>query len=105
MGLGELTFETVKPLAGTTFEVALPDGRTTTLRLEDALAHPPAGRTPRGIRPATRVPFSMYFLGPPSEILPQGAYTMRSEHVTFGGLFIVPIGRDDEATEYQAVFT
>jgi hypothetical protein len=105
MELGELTIETAKPLAGTTFEVTLPDGRTTTLKLDDALAYEQRGRPARSGPAKRRVPFSMYFLGPPSEILPQGSYTLRSERVTWNAVFIVPIGRDEEATEYEAVFT
>jgi len=106
MDLDELTLETAKPLAGTVFEVALPDGGTTTLKLDETLAFEPGGRMPRGMRThAGRTPFSLYFVGPPSVVLPQGTYTLRSERVTWDRLFIVPIGRDDEATEYEAVFT
>ena len=42
---------------------------------------------------------------PASPILPQAMYTFRGETQTFERLFIVPIGQDDEATEYEAVFT
>jgi hypothetical protein len=105
MELGELTFEIAKPLAGTTFDVTLPDGRATTLKLDDALLYEVKGRPRRGGQPNRRAPFSMYFLGPPSEILPQGCYVLRSERATWNGIFLVPIGRDEEATEYEAVFT
>jgi hypothetical protein len=106
MELGELTFETAKPLAGTTFEVTLPDGHMTTLKLDDVLSYVrQQPRRVRGGRPNARMPFALYFLGPPSEILPQGTYAFRSERVTWNALFIVPIGRDEEATEYEAVFT
>jgi hypothetical protein len=105
MDLGELTFESAQPLAGTIFEVTLPDGRVTTLKLDETLRYEAPGRKPRGARASKRTPFSMYFLGPPSEILPQGTYTLRSERVTWDAIFLVPVGRDAEATEYEAVFT
>jgi hypothetical protein len=30
---------------------------------------------------------------------------LRSERVTWNAIFLVPIGRDEEATEYEAIFT
>ena len=38
-------------------------------------------------------------------MLAQAIYTFRGETVTFEKLFIVPIGQDGGATEYEAVFT
>lgn len=105
MELAELTFETAKSLAGTKFEVTLPGGDTATLTLDDALAFEAKGRRARGTPAGRRTPFSLYFVGSPSQILPQGAYELRSERVTWSSLFLVPIGRDDEATEYEAVFS
>ena len=40
-----------------------------------------------------------------SPILPQAMYTFRGETHTIEKLFIVPIGQDGDATEYEAVFT
>jgi hypothetical protein len=104
MELGDLTFETAQPLAGTTFEVALPDGRTTTLKLDEVLRYERPARRQRGHAPA-RESFTLYFLGSPEETLPQGRYTLRSAATDLQLLFLVPVGRDDEATEYEAVFT
>ncbi len=62
-------------------------------RLRVASASPSqAGKTPR------REPFALYFLGPPSPILPQAIYTLRGDAVTFDQLFIVPVGRNGEGT-------
>jgi len=105
MNLGDLTIETAKPLVGTTFEVPLPDGRTTTLKLDEALPFEHLQRRVRRNPKIKRDPFSMFFLGPPSEILPQAMYTLRSETVTFDSVFLVPIGQNEEGTEYEAVFT
>ena len=100
MELADLTYETAKPLAGTTFEVALPGGLATTLVLEtiEGSASPPA-------RAGARAPFSLFFAGPASMVLPQGTYRLCSERATWEAIFIVPIGRDAQATRYQAVFT
>lgn len=105
MDLGDLTIEKAQTLAGTSFEVPLPDGRTMALKLDEALAFEHLQRRARRNPKIRRAPFSLFFLGPPTEILPQGMYTLRSESVTFDGLFLVPIGQDEEVTEYEAVFT
>jgi hypothetical protein len=103
MQLGELTLEVVKPLEGTTFEVSLPDGKTTTMKLEQALAYEVQQRRPR--RAPRRIPFSLFFLGDASLLLPQGMYSFRSEALTLESLFIVPLDHSEEGTEYEAVFT
>ena len=101
MNLGELTIEAAKPLEGTTFEVPLPDGGTTTMKLDQVLAYEVRERRPS--KTPRRAPFSMFFLGDPSIVLPQGMYTFRSEALTLETLFIVPIANDKAATEYEAV--
>lgn len=105
MDLGALTFEAAQALAGTTFEVTLPDGRKTTLKLDEALRYERPARRTRGARAPMRDSFALYFLGPPQELLPQGTYTLRGAQASFEQIFLVPVGRDDEATEYEAVFT
>jgi hypothetical protein len=106
MNLAELTIEAAKPLAGTVFEVALPDGGTTQMKLDDALTlDVRQRRRVRGAPTPKREPFSLYFLGEPSFVLPQGMYDFTSEALTLEGLFIVPVGQDDQNTEYEAVFT
>ena len=105
MDLGELTLEKAKPFEGMTFEATLADGNTVTLKLDEALPFElNARRRIRGGVPQKREPFSLYFLGAPGEVLPQGMYTLRSGDVTFENIFLVPVGQDDEATEYEAVF-
>jgi outer membrane protein assembly factor BamA len=47
----------------------------------------------------------LYFVGPVTPVLPQAMYTFRGDSVTLERLFIVPVGQDGEATEYEAVFT
>jgi hypothetical protein len=106
MHLRDLTIETAKPLEGTTFQVTFPDGRTTRMTLNEVLPFErPGRRHPRARAGAPlRAPFSLYFLGDPSIVLPQGMYTLASDAETLENVFIVPIGQDSEATEYEAVF-
>ena len=99
MELDELTFEIAKPLAGSRLQVALPDGRQVTLSVERVEGF--GGRA----SPGRRAPFSIFFLGPPDPILAQGIHALRSEDVAWPALFLVPIGRDERGTEYQAAFT
>jgi hypothetical protein len=103
MDLAELTIDAIKPYVGTIFEVPLPDGTSTKLTLDAALPYEVRQRRPRN--QPKREPFSLFLIGDPSLILPQGMYELRSEVMTLEGLFIVPVGRNDEGTEYEAVFT
>jgi hypothetical protein len=105
MDLSDLTIETAAPLAGTTFEVALADGAKTTLRLDEAVRYELQSRRVRGAPTPRRQPFALYFLGSPDVVLPQGCYTLRADAGILEQVFLVPVGRDEEATEYEAVFT
>ena len=83
MDLAALTYETAKALEGTAFQVELPDGTAVRMTLDEVLPYEtrqrrrPRGRTPR------RQPFSVYFLGPVTPILPQAMYTFCGETATF----------------------
>ena len=103
MDLGQVTIESIKPYVGTTFEVALTDGQSVQLKLDEALTYDLPQRRQRA--KAKREPFSLYFVGDPGVILPQAMYTLRSEALTLENLFIVPVANDGEVTEYEAIFT
>jgi hypothetical protein len=105
MDLAAMTLEMVTPLEGHSFEVTLPDGRATRLKLDEVVRYERKVRRTRGTRAPLREPFSLYFLGAPDLVLPQGAYTLRGEAATFEEIFLVPMGNDAEATEYEAIFT
>jgi hypothetical protein len=104
MNLSELTLEAVQPLLGTVFQLALDEGGTLELKLIDAAPFEMPRRVPRGLRQPKRAAFAIYFLGPYEPVVPQRMYTLRGETESFEGLFIVPVGRDEEGTEYEAVF-
>jgi hypothetical protein len=104
MNLSEMTLETAKPLVDTLFQVTIGDGTMLELKLIDALPFEMPRRPVRGSRKPKRAAFALYFLGPCDPILPQHMYDFHSADVEIANLFIVPVGRDDEGTEYEAVF-
>ena len=104
MDLSEMTLETARPLVDTLFQVTTGDGTMLKMRLIDALPFEMPRRPVRGSRQPKRAPFTLYFLGPRDPILPQRMYDFRSAAVDLERLFIVPVGRDEEGTEYEAVF-
>ncbi|MEO8669968.1 MAG: hypothetical protein ABI411_01560 [Tahibacter sp.] len=106
MELDQLTLESAKALEGKHFDIMLPDGGQTRLVVDAVLPFERRQRRPtRGERQPKREPFSIYFLGPPTELIEQGMYDFQNPDAKLGQVFIVPIGQDAEATEYEAVFT
>jgi hypothetical protein len=94
----ELTLETFLPHLRSTFTLRAGDV-TLPLELVEATALPvPPGD---GGRP----PFSLEFAGPADPVHPQA--TVELTHDVLGPLaiFVVPIGRDDRHTRYEAIFT
>lgn len=49
-------------------------------------------------------PFSAYFRGPRSPVLPQQIYPMKHDRLGTVELFLVPIGPDAHGMRYEAVF-
>ena len=85
-------------LAGDTIEFrpdeASPDW--VTLVVETAQEGPPSPRYQQ---------FSLLFRGPPDTVYPQGTYRFRHARLGEYAIFMTPIGRDDKAVRYDAVFT
>lgn len=96
MDLSKLTLATFEPLVGDAFML---EGAT-----DDPLPCTLQSATPAGEQPSGRQPFGLIFIGPAQPILPQAIY--RLTHAQLGALeiFIVPLGRDETGTTYQAVF-
>jgi hypothetical protein len=93
----ELTLDTFTPAVGETFTVGGDTGPKVELLLVEA--------TPKDAGPhAPRPPFSLLFQGPAEPFLPQATY--RFEHGSLGAMevFIVPLGRDEHGTTYEAFF-
>ena len=91
--LSELTLEDFSPRVGESF--ALPDG--TALTLAEARALPSSPHAPRP-------PFALEFTGPADVVAPQAIYPLVNEHLGRLEIFIVPIGADERAVRYQAIF-
>ncbi len=48
--------------------------------------------------------FRLEFLGPADPILPQSIYPVREDGEEAVEIFLVPIGRDQNGTRYEAIF-
>jgi hypothetical protein len=99
--LETFTLDTFAPHRGEQFAAGVGDATILALTLEQA--------TPLGagtaLPEATRAPFSLVFLGPPTPILPQQIYRLTHEALGAFELFLVPIGRAQAGIRYEAVFT
>lgn len=93
----DLTLETFAPLVGQTFTVGGEGGGTVELLLVEATAKEMGPQAPR---PG----FSLLFYGPADPLLSQATY--RFEHDSLGpmAIFIVPLGRDEHGSVYEAFF-
>jgi hypothetical protein len=99
--LEDFTLDTFSGRIGERFAIRLESGEELEAELVEANALGAADAEPR----VARAPFSIVFRGPSDPVLPQRIY--RFAHAELGDfeLFVVPIGRDDSGTSYEAVFT
>jgi hypothetical protein len=93
----EATIETFRPAVGEAFTVGGEEGATVELLLVEAESRD-------GGPDAPRPGFSLLFHGPAEPPLAQGTY--RFEHPGIGAMeiFIVPLGRDEHGSVYEAFF-
>jgi hypothetical protein len=89
-----LTVDTFAPAVGQTF------GLDSNVSLELVAAQAVAAEAPDGFR----APFRLEFRGPAEPVLEQRIH--RLEHAALGTLeiFLVPVGRDEGGTTYEAIF-
>lgn len=95
--MSALTLETFIPAVGEAFTVGGDGGAKVEFLLVEA--------TPKDVGPhAPRPAFSLLFQGPADPFLPQATY--RFEHGSLGvmEIFVVPLGRDEHGTTYEAFF-
>jgi hypothetical protein len=99
MMLEKFEVGTFEPHLGEIFRIQAADSHWSELTLTEATALG-TGADVAGLR----APFSIVFLGPREQALPQGTY--RVEHAAIGAfeLFLVPIGPDEAGMRYEAVF-
>ena len=94
---GALTLDAFRSALDTPFRVCL-DGGVLALQLVEARAiHARAGGE-------DSTSFTILFKGPGDPILRQGMYPMEHKRIGRFDLFIVPVGRDEEHCDYEAVF-
>lgn len=93
--LEKLTLQIAADQVQTNFRVRLDDAHAVDVRLQTATD---AGSTPR------QEQFSLLFTGPLDLFLPQGIYRLEHDQLGTIDLFLVPIGKDGDGYQYEAVF-
>lgn len=97
-----LTHEHFAPLVGQDVTVETGAHGAWTMRLVEAtVGTQPGGPGPEGQQ---RLQFSLVFLGPAEQVLPQGTYAVTHDAVGEQHLFLVPLGRDAAGVRYEAAF-
>ena len=91
-------------LVRTKFQVSVEPGLVVNLEL--AAVTPLRAGAQEGVSPGSPTPesFSLLFEGPANQPLGQRTYRFAHERLGFFDLFIVPIGADRNARQYEAVF-
>jgi hypothetical protein len=100
--LGGLTYETAVKLVGRTYRVNVDAGRSIELTVTRVVRAAEHGARPKELK---RDSFSIFFRGPSDVMLPQRMYDLNADRDSLPHLFIVPVGREANGYEYEAVFT
>jgi hypothetical protein len=96
--LESFTLETFLAHSGEPFRLRLDSSETMELELVEATEVRPSGG------PAARSQFSIVFRGPSEPVLAQRIYAFEHDELGAFEIFIVPIGRDEAGTSYEAAF-
>ena len=99
MDIADVTVETFAGREGESFSIQFADA---TLDLTLAAVEPAPGEWGAG---QGRTAFSVAFDGPTEHVLPQGIWPLDHEELGRIELFLVPLGPEGEAMQYEAVFT
>ncbi len=102
--LETFTVETFTPHVGSVFRVVFEDGNFFELALASA-AELGSASAREWSKTSGRAPFTLEFLGPKEHYLPQGTYRLEHPKLEPLEIFLVPIGPDERAMQYEAVFT
>lgn len=100
--LEQLSFESFSGLVKTNFRVWVDPQDS--LDLELCEITPRRVSSSGGGRSLTYESFALEFLGPANRLLPQRIYWFESAPIGRFEMFIVPVGRDENGTRYQATF-
>ncbi len=102
-----LTRETFAALEGECFRLQADEAEVEWVLVEVSGRGPRAAATP--IVPSDgvlqREPFALLFRAPRQPALPQRIYPLVHDRLGTLELFLVPVGEDDDARYYEAVFT
>ena len=100
--LDRLTVDDFAPAVGQAFVIDAGVAGIIELELTEASTY---SQAPPVDDSGSRSPFHLLFRGPPDPVLAQ--QICRLENATVGTLeiFIVPVGRTDAGTDYEAIFT
>jgi len=79
----------------TPFELASPTGERVPLEL---------AQVQEAINTARIESFSLFFRGPLTPVYPQAIYRLQHENLGPVEIFLVPVGPDGDAMQYEAVF-
>ncbi|MEA2141833.1 MAG: hypothetical protein QOI64_263 [Solirubrobacteraceae bacterium] len=102
MDLADATHSTFSERVGDVFTLEV-DDLTLELTLDAADARAADARAAPA-DPEARTPFSLVFSAPADRPLDQGMYPIGHPELGVLDMFIVPIGRDENGTRYEAVF-
>ena len=100
--LEELSYEALSKLVNTRFRVWV--GQEDAVELELCEATPPRIALAGGTNQKAYESFSLFFRGPTDHVLAQRIYAFDCERLGRFELFIVPVGRDQRGTKYEAAF-
>ena len=93
--LDKLLYEVFKENKSTVFDVVLQPKIKVKLKLSEVSEQTVS---------ANYEMFSLIFHGPSEQFLPQAIYNFRHSKIGEFEMFIVPVGRDQDGFQYQAVF-
>ena len=93
--LEQLKPNLLTPHIGTTFEVLTDPTNVFSLTLTNVLEHEKTERNEA---------FSLLFHGPQSPFMPQAIYKLQHAELGVFEIFLVPVARDQDGFEYEAVF-
>jgi hypothetical protein len=93
------------PHVGDHFELQLGDGEGFEVVLESC-DETRYGSHEQWLQSIDRVPFSLTFLAPGGQLVPQGTFTVRHEKLGELAIFLVPLGpKGGRGMAYEAVFS
>ena len=100
--LDRLTVDDFRPHVGEVFSIDAGDAGTIDLELTEARTYDPSA--PASDDSGNRSPFQLHFRGPAEPIVAQQICPLDNETLGRLEIFIVPIGRDESGTRYEAIF-